>query len=391
MALQIDPATMFLALVASTMAATLVLLWCFYLNRGEKSLLWTALGFLLSAVATFLMAGRGSLPDWLAVLVGGSLLLAGGSFLMIAAMAFNRKPVAAWVPLAGPTVWLAACSVPALYANFDARVIVLSTIASVYYFAAARAFAVRDGLLTRLPMTVVLIAHGAFVLFRIPFILTDGVAGISLAGAGWFGMATLEAVIFIQLTAFLMVSLTKERVESRLRAAALTDELTGLANRRAFFERGEAAVAQALRNGSPLAVAVFDLDRFKDINDRHGHPIGDVVLQAFARATARRLRGGDFVARLGGEEFAAVLLDTDGERAALVALQVNLAFEAAVTEMACADLAGSASAGVATLSSALPSLEALLSAADRALYEAKAMGRGQVRLSATADLKARAA
>ena len=381
MAIVIEPVTMFLALVVSTIAAMLVLLWCYWLNRGEKSLLWTAVGFLFAAVATFLMAGRNVLPEVVTACVGGAILLLGVSFLWVAARSFNGKPFQLWMPLAGPVVWLAACAVPAFYQNPDVRVIGLSLLSAAYYLAAARAFAVPDGLLTRLPMTIVLVVHGMFVLFRIPLILTDDVHGILVGTAGWFGFATLEAVVFIQLSAFLMVSLTKERVERRLRDVAHTDQLTGLGNRRAFFERAEAAIAQAQRNGAALAVVVFDLDRFKEINDRHGHPVGDVVIQTFAQAASRRLRAGDFVARVGGEEFAALLPDTDGDRAALVALQVNQAFEAAVAEIGRAELRGTSSAGVAHLVAGLTSLDGLLMAADRALYEAKDIGRGQVRRS----------
>jgi diguanylate cyclase (GGDEF)-like protein len=105
------------------------------------------------------------------------------------------------------------------------------------------------------------------------------------------------------------------------------------------------------------------------------------VLQTFARAAVERLRVSDFVARIGGEEFAALLPDTDGGRAALVALQINRNFEVAVAGMDHSGLAGTASAGVAGLSAGERRLADLMSAADRALYEAKAMGRGQVRMS----------
>ena len=391
MSLSIDPFTMFVALVAATTAAMLVLLWGYWLNRSEKSLLWTALAFLLMAVGNFLIGGRDILPGWLAVVTGGALLLLSVSAIWIAARVFNGRPVAIWVPLAGAAAWLVACAVPDFYANYDARVIAVSVVTVLYYVAAAREFAMRDGLLTRLPIVVVIAIHIGFILLRIPFVLTDDVAGFSFATAGWFGMATLEALVVIQLVAFLMVSLTKERVEARLRDAAHTDPLTGLGNRRAFFERGDAAIALAARNGSQFAVIAFDLDRFKDINDRHGHPVGDVVLQAFAAAARNRLRASDFVARLGGEEFAALLPDTDGHRAAVVALHINQAFQAAVADLPHPGLAGTASAGVAHLSPGLASLEALLSAADRALYEAKATGRGHVRLSEPAVAAVKAA
>ena len=154
MGLSIDPVTMFVALVASTVAAMLVLLWGYWLNRGEKSLLWTALGFLLMAVGNFLIAGRDTLPEWLAVVAGGAVLLCAVSFIWIAARVFNGRPVALWAPPAGAAVWLVACAVPAFYANFDARVIAVSVITAIYYIAAAREFAMRDGLLTRLDLLV---------------------------------------------------------------------------------------------------------------------------------------------------------------------------------------------------------------------------------------------
>ncbi len=264
---------------------------------------------------------------------------------------------------------------------------------AAYYFIGAREFLVKDGLLNRYAVAAALAIHGVLVLLRIPFIIADGEKGLtSFEGSVWFGIVTLEAVIFIQVITFLMVSLTKERVESRLRAAALTDALTGLGNRRAFYEWGEAAIARGARSGAPVAAILFDLDRFKEINDRFGHPVGDAVIQAFAAAAKNRVRAGDFVARLGGEEFAVALPDTTGAEACLVAIQVSQAFEAAVAAFGPAGLSGTACAGVAELSAVSSTLQDLLTAADRALYEAKSIGRGQVRLSEPpARFEARAA
>jgi diguanylate cyclase (GGDEF)-like protein len=270
-----------------------------------------------------------------------------------------------------------------VYENYDVRLIVLSVLAATYYLIAAAAFLRRDGLFNRFAIAIALTIHGALVLVRIPFVLIDDGQGmLSFTATPWFGVATLEAAIFIQIFAFLMVSLIKERVENRLRAAALTDALTDLPNRRAFFEWGEAAIARGVRNSTPVSAIVFDLDRFKEINDRFGHPVGDTVIQTFAAAARNRLRDGDFVARLGGEEFAVALPDTTGAEACLVALQINRAFEEGVAAMAAGGLSGTACAGVAeTPAKTACTLDDLITAADRALYEAKDIGRGQVRLS----------
>lgn len=382
MQIGLDPLTTFLALVTSTTAAAMVLLWCYWLNRGEKSLLWTAIGFFSASTATFVLAGRDFLPESVAIAGGGSLLMFGASALIIAGLSFSRKAVPIWLPFAGPLAWLAACSVPAIYNVPDYRVVALSALTAIAYFIAACAFFVRDGLLTRVPLVALLTIHGFFCLSRIPMTLFDEGAGLSAVAPLWFSVSALETLVFIQFVAFFMVSLTKERVERRLSDAAHTDQLTGLGNRRAFFLHGEGALALATRNKSPFSIVVFDLDRFKAINDAFGHPTGDAVIQAFARAASARLRASDFIARLGGEEFAAILPGTSGEHAGLVALHINQAFEKSVAELGIDRLACTASAGVARVSPGVQSLPALMSVADRALYEAKSLGRGQVRLAA---------
>jgi diguanylate cyclase (GGDEF)-like protein len=380
MALLVDPLTMFLALVASTLAAALLLFWCFWLNRGERSLLVMALGFIVASVSSLFMAGRGNMPAWLSIDGGAGLLILGTGLTWTAARVFNGRSARLWVPLAGLVLWLVACRIPAFYASADARLVAGTAVVAAYYLAAAREFAIRDGLLTRVAVAAVLIVHSVIVLLRIPFVLLWHSTAASSFDTVWFGPAALEGVIFIQVIAFLMVSLTKERLEARLRAAALTDSLTGLGNRRAFVERGTAAIAHGARRGRPLAVVVFDLDRFKEINDQHGHPVGDAVIQAFAAAATARLRASDFVGRLGGEEFAVIMPDTTADEARAVAVQVSRAFEAAVAALARSGLSCTASAGVAQSPATGATLDDLLSAADRALYEAKSSGGRQVRL-----------
>ena len=382
MAFAVDPFTMFIALFASTGVAVLLLFWCYALNRQEKSLLWVGLSFVLAATASGLLGYRDNFPEWLVVNVGGTTLLLGVSSIWIAAREFNGERIVPWVALACPLLWLALCQVPAIYEGRDARLAVLTVLTAISYFIAAGGFFRRDGLFNRYALTGVLALHAAIVLARLPLILGDDGEGMgTFITTPWFGLATLEASIFIQIFAFLIVSLIKERVERRLRATALTDALTGLPNRRAFFDWAEAAIARGERNASPVSAVIFDLDRFKEINDRFGHPVGDAVIKTFAAAARNRLRAGDFVARLGGEEFAVALPDTTGPEACAVALQINRAFEEAVAAMAPGGLSGSSSAGVAQTPQTSCTLDDLISAADRALYEAKHIGGGQVRLS----------
>ena len=173
----------------------------------------------------------------------------------------------------------------------------------------------------------------------------------------------------------IVVKLLADHITSVIGAlarAADTDYLTGLLNRRAFdLEFGEQH-DHAQRSGLPLALAMFDLDHFKQINDRFGHASGDHALCDFAALLERELRGGDTLARVGGEEFAVILFGVGLDDAVAFAARIG----AELARPVGADRpALSASAGVAALSERDATPEALLLVADRALYAAKAAGR----------------
>jgi diguanylate cyclase (GGDEF)-like protein len=180
--------------------------------------------------------------------------------------------------------------------------------------------------------------------------------------------------------------MAKERQELEQRADALTDALTGLPNRRALFE---AADSLTPRNGSggPISVLLFDLDHFEKINDTFGHEAGDRVLKLFAATVSEHLNGGTIVARLGGEEFAAIMLKTDLAAAALAAEVVRRAFakSAAVVDGLAVD--GTVSVGAASDMHVGGDLSALFRRADAALYTAKRAGRNRVELLETDDAR----
>ena len=154
---------------------------------------------------------------------------------------------------------------------------------------------------------------------------------------------------------------------------ARTDALTGLANRRTFIERLRAEVKHAQRAGRSCSLVMFDIDHFKRINDTHGHPVGDGVLVEFAARMAEGTRGDELLARLGGEEFALLLPDAESHGALRAAERLRTLVE--VTPFG---HVGSItiSAGVCTTADAA-SIEAMLTGADRALYEAKRSGRNR--------------
>jgi diguanylate cyclase (GGDEF)-like protein len=164
---------------------------------------------------------------------------------------------------------------------------------------------------------------------------------------------------------------------SKVRLLSLTDEFTGLPNRRAFMRRLQDEISRAQRYSAPLTVALIDLDEFKAINDHYGHAGGDEVLRAYAAEVLSQLRHHDMVARYGGEEFAVVLPNTviDGARAALAkararAREIHCAFEGERVPMP------TFSAGL-TLYIPGESPSATIERADRALYRAKRSGRNR--------------
>ncbi len=172
------------------------------------------------------------------------------------------------------------------------------------------------------------------------------------------------------------------RAHEQLRVQATTDPLTGLANRRLFEELLAARLEEAARYGRPLAVLLLDLDGFKKINDTHGHAAGDAVLREVAGALRRSLRRSDLPARLAGDEFVALLPETDGRRA--LALAERVCAEVAALEVAAgsAIIRPSASVGAASTDGqrALDPA-ALLAEADGAAYAAKAAGKNAARLA----------
>jgi diguanylate cyclase (GGDEF)-like protein len=168
-------------------------------------------------------------------------------------------------------------------------------------------------------------------------------------------------------------------------ALARTDELTQLRNRRAFYELGVLAVEQAKRYGHPLSLLVLDIDRFKAINDGHGHAGGDRAIQAVADLLRANVRATDIAARLGGEEFGMLLPETASADAQRLAERVRTGVAALRVPHQGAEIAFTCSIGVAERDPASETLDALLGRADQALYQAKRQGRDRVVLTPAAD------
>ena len=175
----------------------------------------------------------------------------------------------------------------------------------------------------------------------------------------------------------------RKRMLDRLRDQANLDYLTGLHNRRYFIERGAQELARAIRYDKPLSLLMLDIDEFKQVNDTRGHRTGDLVLRHLSRMLGEALRSVDLCGRLGGEEFAVLLPETDAPAAAEIAERLRAAVAAvAVVPEEGPPIRYTVSIGVTTLEHADVNIDTLLGLADQALYEAKRSGRNRVCIAA---------
>jgi diguanylate cyclase (GGDEF)-like protein len=229
----------------------------------------------------------------------------------------------------------------------------------------------------------VVLAAGCF--FSVRLTLAHGLIAIAAYAiameiSGYHGVFGLQLAMTAGtgvVAAAVMCGLASQLRETmrRLEDAARTDPLTGLLNRRAFAEAFEHELVRTRRIERSLALLMVDVDRFKRYNDEWGHPKGDQALRRAATAIEDSTRGIDTVTRLGGEEFAIILPETDAAGALVLAERVRRAVE---REFSADAPPITASCGVAAFPADGTDRVALLEAADRALYRAKALGRNRV-------------
>jgi len=175
------------------------------------------------------------------------------------------------------------------------------------------------------------------------------------------------------------IAVENARLFDEIQTQAITDELTGLYNRRGLFEIGQREIERAERHDRPISVLLFDIDHFKLVNDHHSHAVGDQVLRHLASLCRTSLRKTDILGRYGGEEFAIILQETGPDRAFIIAERFRRAVQSSQVETARGQLKITISCGVTSARGAIPELRVLLDQADTALYAAKQAGRNCTR------------
>jgi diguanylate cyclase (GGDEF)-like protein len=370
-------------LVMALLGLLLILVWL--QNRGMRALVWWGAAYLVGGMSVWLLGERGSVSDLMSIDLANALLFVACGLTWSGARLFDGRGVKPVAMLIGTFMWVGACQIPSFMASMDARVILSSVIISGYTMVIAFEFwrGRAEPLGSRWPAIVVLGAHSVLFLLRVPFALASPLEGssASLWNNGWFAIIALESLLYAIAFAVIVVAMAKERMELKQKKSALSDPLTGIANRRAFFDETLLRLDPANRDPRPLAVLLFDLDRFKRINDRFGHAIGDKMLRLFAEKATANLRQADLVGRLGGEEFAAVLSGVELSTAFMFAEQIRIAFAAAARVVDGHRVSATVSAGIGLLTASESDVDSLLARADQALYVAKARGRDRVEIA----------
>ena len=384
--MNLDINTLFLVTIYVEAILGLLLLFAWVQNTAIYAVAWWGFAHLLRAASVVLFGMYGSVSDLISIDLANAILFTSFALTWTGARVFDGCKVQSALLFGGAIGWLVLCRVPAIAASWDLRMLLSSAIITAYTWATAYEFYRGRGepLVSRWPAISMLFAHGALYLLRTPFgaMLPWLPANDNLFESVWLTVLSFEGLLFTIAIAFILLAMAKERTEHRHKTASLIDPLTGIPNRRAFLQDSEAQLKRQATDARPIAVMLLDLDNFKTINDRFGHAVGDKVLQRFAEVGASCMHRFDIFGRLGGEEFAAMLVDTSRERALAVAEQIRSSFLAATGEIDGKPVvATTVSIGLVISYDAVLDLSALLAQADHALYRAKDNGRNRVEIA----------
>jgi len=377
----LDIPTLFFVSTCVTALLGIFLMALWLQDRSIRALGYWAAAYLIGGFAVALWTiAPGVLPAGGAD-IANALLFTSCGLIWSGARKFHGRSSLPLGAVAGALVWLVASHLPDLMAMGSARVVISSLIITTY--AVLTAIELRRERrkpklvgLARLRAVVIPVLHG--VIFLSP-ILTTSLFGNdgAITNTNWFPLFALLTLLYVVGTAFIVVVMAKEHSAMVHKTAAMTDHMTGLFNRRGFFEAAEKLVEAQRKTGQPVSVLMFDLDHFKSINDRFGHEVGDDALKTFAATASSSMRQSDIIGRLGGEEFAAILpggIDT----AHLVAERVRTAFELSGVEISGHMMNATVSIGISESLADVANIATMLARADRALYAAKANGRNRV-------------
>ena len=369
----LDAPTLIFATVCMAVFLGVFLIANWIMQRDINSLAWWGSAYLVGGAAIMLWSAPHQLFKVPAAYAEALLFVACGMFWNGLRLFYGRKmwPV---VPFAAAAAWLIVTRLPGMEEGNYQRIALGIIIVAVYTFFMAFELSRerRRSLYSRTAAIAVPLLHAG--IFLLPLALRNFYPEVF--AARWQSLFAVEAMIYTVGTAFIVILMVKDRHVHFYRKIATTDHLTGLLNRRAFLEAATTMHAGQGSRGEPVTLLMFDLDKFKSINDRFGHAVGDSALKVFAKVLQESTRATDVVGRLGGEEFVAMVPEAM-EDACIVAERLRLNFEAAGVVIDDIAIGATVSIGLATTYKPEATIDSLLLRADEALYKAKNGGRNR--------------
>jgi diguanylate cyclase (GGDEF)-like protein len=383
--MNIDVNTLFLVTIYVEAILGLLLLFAWIQNSAIQAVAWWGGAHLLRAGSITLFGMYGSWPDMITIDLANAILLTSFAVTWTGARVFDGRRPLPVAMIAGAVLWLLGTHFAFTSDKMELRALVSAGIIAAYTWLTAAEFwrGRAEPLVSRLPATFLLFAHGSLFLLRTPLsALLPWSPTNQVFGSVWLTVLSSEALLFSISIAFILLAMAKERTEYRHKTASMVDQLTDIANRRGFLTECEEVARRQAEEPRLTAVLLADLDKFKSINDRFGHAVGDKVLQVFADTAGRTVRPSDVIGRLGGEEFAAVLYDIGRERALLMAEDIRSRFAEGASLVEGRTINATVSIGMVLSDDPMLDVPKLLRYADQALYRAKERGRNRVEIAA---------
>ncbi|ERF81782.1 GGDEF domain-containing protein [Bradyrhizobium viridifuturi] len=369
-----DPSTLYLfaTMVAGMLGA---MLWLFGRQENIPALKWWGTAYLLGAASVALWTVGGSTLDRFVLLGLNAIGFAACGMVWNAARIFHGRKANLPGLVLGPIAWIGAVTTiedPAMRLTIGAGIVAVYAALTASELWSER----RRAMQRRWIAIVIPVAHGCVLM--LPILVGDllRLNGQNFVSSFWVSLFSIELVLYAIGTVFVIFMMVSDRAVAVHKTAASIDPLSGMLNRRGFSEACARVIEREATAGRPVTVMIFDLDHFKSINDRFGHPAGDEILKLFSAVVINNLRISDLSGRIGGEEFAA-LLPCSLEEGVLVAERVREAFEN--SNITCEEGAVDTTVSIGVAGGpAGTELEVLLASADTALYQAKRGGRNRV-------------
>ncbi|ODT65158.1 MAG: hypothetical protein ABS75_32600 [Pelagibacterium sp. SCN 63-23] len=375
----LDNSSLLIGIAFSSASLMLALLIGWLNSRQERYLVHGAAGVGLVMIGVAILGLRADRFDVFVTLLPYALILSGFALIYSGSRLFHRPTPSPVVPLLAGIAALVCLTIPFIFGYTGLGTIALNLAASVLMLLCGFEYWVgrREGRIAMIANAVIYAVIASSFLACAAVLLWQQAWIINAPADNWAeDFNSIMSIVGLTGIGAITLTLHHSRAARRHREEANTDALTGVLNRRALFERfGERDIC------SGLPVIMFDLDRFKLINDRLGHAQGDMVLQKFVAVLRDNLRHEDVIARLGGEEFCVILPGLDGEKSRIAAENARKAFaDLQIPIDAEGDIA-TVSAGLAVAGSE-ETFSSALRRADAALYKAKSGGRNQVHMAA---------